>query len=217
MVETNVIIVIKQESTEKKDTYTKFTYTKDQNDLLINNYGIAEFKTSKGNPEDRFLKKFNSISSINETLKGQEIIIRARLQSSRCKGKTAFLVLREGFFNVQAVMFVGDKISPQMIKFADAIPIESIIEIKGTVTSPDKPVESCTQKTVEISIGTIHCVVDSIPTLPFQLSDANRKINPELEEDGPVVDKKVTPVQQVLTEIVNNEQKELTEEEKKKK
>ncbi len=78
-------------------------------------------------------------------------------------------------------MFAGDNISPQMIKFSGAIPIESIVEVEGLIKIPMKPIDSCTQQNVELEIQKLYCVVDSVSMLPFQLEDANRKVNPELE------------------------------------
>ena len=177
------------------EKHTKFTFEKDMTDKFVSNYGIAEFKSSQGDPNKRYDKVFLKINELNESFKDKIIILRARLQASRCKGKSAFLVFREGFYNIQGVMFAGETISPQMIKFAGAIPIESIVEVEGTIKVPQKPIESCTQQNVELEIQKIYCVVDSIPMLPFQLEDANRKVNPELEEEGhqqPIVTSEVT-------------------------
>jgi aspartyl-tRNA synthetase len=161
----------------------KFTYDKDSSDKLSDLYGIAPFKQSQVDPNKRYEKVFLQISELNESLKDKSILLKARLQNSRVKGKSGFLVFRQGFYNVQGVMFAGEKISPQFIKFAAAIPIESIVEVEGIVKITKNPIESCTQKNIELEITKLYCVVDSISMLPFQLEDANRKGNPEEEEE----------------------------------
>uniref|UniRef100_A0A673YDM8 Aspartate--tRNA ligase, cytoplasmic n=1 Tax=Salmo trutta TaxID=8032 RepID=A0A673YDM8_SALTR len=48
----------------------------------------------------------------------QLIWVRARIHTSRAKGKQCFLVLRQQQFNVQALVAVGERASKQMVKFA---------------------------------------------------------------------------------------------------
>ena len=50
----------------------------------------------------------------------------------------------------QIGVFVTEKVSKAMLKFVSAISRESIVDIQGTVQKVDAPVESCTQKTVEV-------------------------------------------------------------------
>ena len=93
-------------------------------------------------------------------------------------------MLREGVYTVQGCMFVTDNVvSKQMLNFVNAIHPESIIQIESKVKKTEKPVESCTQKNVEINITSIFLVVDATNVLPFQMEDACRKVNPEMEED----------------------------------
>ena len=40
----------------------------------------------------------------------QTVKLRARLQNSPIKGKNGFLVLREGFFKIQACLFIEEGI-----------------------------------------------------------------------------------------------------------
>ena len=51
-----------------------------------------------------------------------------------------FIVVREQFATVQSVLFVSDVISKGMIDFSRRIPKESIIDIKATVSVPEKPI-----------------------------------------------------------------------------
>ena len=162
----------------------KYTYTKDESDPLKDKYGVLPFIQSATDPEHRFQVKFTKICEINSSLDGQMVKLRVRLQRSRIKGKSGFLVLREGVFTIQACLFVEEgKISKQMVDFAKSLRLESYIEITAKVQKVEKPVESCTQKDVELALETLFLVVSAPKVLPFQMEDALRKVNPELEED----------------------------------
>ncbi len=165
-------------------TEEKYTFTKDESDPLKDKYGVLPFIQSATDPEHRFQTKFTQISEINASLDGQNVKLRVRLQRSRIKGKSGFLVLREGVYTIQACLFVEDgKISKQMVDFAKSLRLESYIDVTAKVQKVQKPVESCTQKDVELAIETLFLVVSAPKVLPFQMEDALRKVNPELEED----------------------------------
>jgi aspartyl-tRNA synthetase len=78
------------------------------------------------------------------------------------------------------------------------------------VQKVEKPVESCTQKDVELALETLFLVVSAPKVLPFQMEDALRKVNPELEEDDYQQKKK-----EEKKEEVKEEKKEEVKEEKK--
>ena len=87
----------------------------------------------------------------------------------------AFIVAREAYATVQAVLAVGEGISKGMVTFASKIPSESIIEIVAQVSVPDRPIEGCSQQ-VELQVKEIWCCNKSVPILPFQLEDASRQV-----------------------------------------
>ena len=166
------------------NTEEKYTFTKDESDPLKDKYGVLPFIQSATDPEHRFQVKFAKICEINSSLDGQMVKLRVRLQRSRIKGKSGFLVLREGVYTIQACLFVEEgKISKQMVDFAKSLRLESYIDITAKVQKVEKPIESCTQKDVELAIETLFLVVSAPKVLPFQMEDALRKVNPELEED----------------------------------
>ena len=188
-------------------TEEKYTFTKDESDPLKDKYGVLPFIQSATDPEHRFQVKFTQISEINAQLDGQKVKLRVRLQRSSIKGKSGFLVLREGVYTIQACLFVEEgKISKQMVDFAKSLRLESYIDITAKVQKVQKPVESCTQKDVELAIETLFLVVSAPKVLPFQMEDALRKVNPELEEDD---------YQQKKKEENKEEKKEEEKEEKK--
>ena len=187
----------------------KYTFTKDESDPLKDKYGVLPFIQSATDPEHRFQVKFTKICEINSSLDGQMVKLRVRLQRSRIKGKSGFLVLREGVFTIQACLFVEEgKISKQMVDFAKSLRLESYIEITAKVQKVEKPVESCTQKDVELAIETLFLVVSAPKVLPFQMEDALRKVNPELEEDDYQQKKKEEKKEEPKEEEKKEEEKE---------
>ena len=197
-------------------TEEKYTYTKDESDPLKDKYGILPFIQSATDPEHRFQVKFTKISEINASLDGQNVKLRVRLQRSRIKGKSGFLVLREGVFTIQACLFVEEgKISKQMVDFAKSLRLESYIDVTAKVQKVQKPVESCTQKDVELAIETLFLVVSAPKVLPFQMEDALRKVNPELEEDDYQQKKKEENKEEKKEEKEENKEEEKKEGENK--
>lgn len=59
-----------------------------------------------------------------------------------------------------------------MIKYVNSVPLESVVDIYGTLASAD--VKSCSQSTVELQIMKIFTVSRAPVTLPFLLEDASR-------------------------------------------
>uniref|UniRef100_A0A668SZK8 Aspartate--tRNA ligase, cytoplasmic n=1 Tax=Oreochromis aureus TaxID=47969 RepID=A0A668SZK8_OREAU len=113
----------------------------------------------------------------------QLIWLRARVHTSRAKGKQCFLVLRQQQFNVQALVAVGDRASKQMVKFAANITKESIVDVEATVRKVEQKIESCSQQDVELHVERIFVISQAEPRLPLQLEDAVRP-DGEGEEEG---------------------------------
>uniref|UniRef100_A0A0N4ZA74 Aspartate--tRNA ligase, cytoplasmic n=1 Tax=Parastrongyloides trichosuri TaxID=131310 RepID=A0A0N4ZA74_PARTI len=140
----------------------------DVSEGLYGSYGLIQ----SGEKKDI---TFTEVKDINSSLNKKEVWIRGRLHNSRVKGKTAFFVIRQRIHSIQALMFVGEKISKQMIKFVDSIPKESIVDILGEVSTVPQEIQSCTQKDVELSIKQFFVVSTAEPRLPLQIEDAARK------------------------------------------
>jgi nondiscriminating aspartyl-tRNA synthetase len=68
-----------------------------------------------------------------------------------------------------------------MVKYIDGLPAESVVDMAGVLKVPDTPVDSVTQKMVELHITSFHCVCKSKASLPFQIEDAMR---PEAAEEA---------------------------------
>ncbi|VDK55200.1 unnamed protein product [Anisakis simplex] len=117
---------------------------------------------------------FVDVKDVTAEKVDKEVWIRGRLHTSRSKGKTCFVVVRQRVHSIQAMLFVGDKISKQMLKFVSNIPKESIIDVLGTVRKVDQEITSCTQKDVELHVLQVHVVSTAEPVLPLQIEDASR-------------------------------------------
>jgi aspartyl-tRNA synthetase len=115
-------------------------------------------------------REFVPVCKLHAIAAGKNIWVRARAQNVRKQGsKLSFLVLRDDLETVQAVV----AITPEMAKFAGAIPKESVIDVYGTITTPPEPLRGCTQSNVEISVERIYCL-SRAEALPLQLEDLSR-------------------------------------------
>ncbi|XP_050387947.1 uncharacterized protein LOC126804755 [Argentina anserina] len=117
-----------------------------------------------------------SIKDIQTNLVGQQIWVRGRLHSSRCKGKQAFFVLRQQHFTVQAILRVaeGTQVTKDMITFAAGLPKESIIDVYGLVKQSPVKIESCSQTDVELELSQVYAVSRSDARLAVQIEDLSR-------------------------------------------
>ena len=57
------------------------------------------------------------IREINPSMENNVIWVRGRLHTSRGTGRQCFIVLRDQQATMQAIVFVGEKISKQMVKY----------------------------------------------------------------------------------------------------
>ncbi|CAD6198248.1 unnamed protein product [Caenorhabditis auriculariae] len=127
---------------------------------------------------------FTPVKGVSGDLAGQKVWLRGRVHNIRAKGKTCFIVLRQGIYTIQVSLFVTEKISKQMIKFVAGISKESIIDVEGSVEKVENPVDSCTQKDVELLASQVFVVSASDPRLPLQIEDASRSAPTEEEKAG---------------------------------
>ena len=161
---------------QQKSVGDQQEWKKDPNDSCAAKFGDCELNRSQSDPELRYAKKYTEVHELDETHAGQEVLIRGRLHSSRAAGKKlVFIVIRERFATVQAILAVNEpEVSPGMAEYARRIPKESIIEVKAKVVLPEKPIEGCSQK-IELQITEVWTINKSAPILPFQLEDAARR------------------------------------------
>ncbi|KAG5497815.1 hypothetical protein GH5_02605 [Leishmania sp. Ghana 2012 LV757] len=108
-------------------------------------------------------------------LRDKTVLIRARVSTTRKKGKVAFMVLRDGGDSVQAMVAVEGDVPKEMIDFIGQIPSESVVDVEATVCEAEKPITSTSHSTIELKMKKIHTVTESLRTLPFTLEDASRR------------------------------------------
>uniref|UniRef100_A0A672YWU1 Aspartate--tRNA ligase, cytoplasmic n=1 Tax=Sphaeramia orbicularis TaxID=375764 RepID=A0A672YWU1_9TELE len=155
---------------------------------------------------DRVLVK---VQDLTPDKADQLIWLRARVHTSRAKGKQCFLVLRQQQFNVQALVAVGDRASKQMVKFAANINKESIVDVEAVVRKVEQKIESCSQQDVELHMERIFVISQAEPRLPLQLEDAVRPdgegeeegratVNQDTKLDNRVIDLRTTTSQAVF-------------------
>lgn len=126
-------------------------------------------------------RTWTPIESLVPALEGQTVLVRGFLQNTRAVGRGVFVVVRSTMFTVQGVCFqdggggtASSGVSAEMVRYVSGLPAESIVDMEGTVTVPDRPVEACTQSFCEIRVTRFHCVTKAKRAMPFQLEDAMR-------------------------------------------
>ena len=119
-------------------------------------------------------KIWTAVQNLKPALAGEDVLVRGYLQTTRAVGKGVFVLVRSALYSVQGVAFESKSISNAMIKYIAGLPSESVVNMQGRVSVPDQPVESSTQKLVEIQISSFHCVCKAKQALPFQMEDACR-------------------------------------------
>eukprot|EP01116_Phalansterium_solitarium_P002835 TRINITY_DN1312_c0_g1_i1.p1 TRINITY_DN1312_c0_g1~~TRINITY_DN1312_c0_g1_i1.p1 ORF type:complete len:601 (+),score=228.22 TRINITY_DN1312_c0_g1_i1:75-1805(+) len=133
------------------------------------NYGVLPLNQSADRPG----RKYVDVSALDESLAGQTVLVQARVNNSRGKGNLVFLVLRQSFATVQAVVAKSGDVTKGFVAFAAGLSKETIVAVEGTVTVPKEKIETTSQQTVEILVTKLH-VVSAAATLPMQLEDAAR-------------------------------------------
>lgn len=123
--------------------------------------------------------RWTKIGDLSKELEGKEVLVRGFLHTSRGVGKMSFSLVRSSLYTVQCVAFESEDIPAAMIKYMTGVPVESIVDVYGTLTVPEKPVEGATQSNVEIQVTKFHCVHKATAAMPFQMEDACR---PEAKE-----------------------------------
>mmetsp|Transcript_8177 Transcript_8177/g.7324 ORF Transcript_8177/g.7324 Transcript_8177/m.7324 type:complete len:602 (+) Transcript_8177:35-1840(+) len=131
-------------------------------------------------------KNYRRIEELTEDKAGLTIWIRGRVAVSRSVGKGVFIVLRQGFNTVQAVIYPGGNTTRAFVKYSASVSLESIVDLKAEITIPNSPILSTTLKNIELSVSEIH-VVSRAVDVPFSVEDAGRNIVEAAEKSLPTV------------------------------
>ncbi|XP_070175500.1 aspartate--tRNA ligase, cytoplasmic-like isoform X2 [Littorina saxatilis] len=141
-----------------------------ENDVAEGRYGNLPLNQS----QEKIERKIYKVCELTPDLADKKVWVRARLHTSRAKGKQCFFVLRQQKWTVQALSAVGDRVSKQMVKFIAGITKESIIDVEGFVRKVGQKIESCSQQDVELHAEQVFVVSASAQRLPLQIEDASR-------------------------------------------
>ena len=148
------------------------------------------------------------IISMRQLTANAKVTIHARVQNIRSQtAKLCFLLLRDGFATVQAVVAAGDEstfVSRQMVKWVSSLSAESIVQVSGLVQKPKEPVNSASISGLEIHAQKLYVLAGCVSQVPMQLESA---LLPELKdgEEEDAVDSKTskTPKVSLKTRLDN--------------
>jgi aspartyl-tRNA synthetase len=136
-------------------------------------FGYSELHQSKAKSD----RVWTPLSELDASKDGQTVLVRARLHSTRAKGKLAFLVVRERLETLQVCVAASEEagIPVEMVSFVSrGVPAESIVEIEGTVSVPPNPLKSVTRSEVELTAARIFVLSRAAPSLPIRVEDCER-------------------------------------------
>jgi aspartyl-tRNA synthetase len=115
-----------------------------------------------------------------ESLEDKEITFRCWVENARTQSaKLGFLNLRQGLNTIQAVVAASEKLSKQMVKFAQNVSTESTLAVTGFVKRVKEPINSATIKNFEIHITKLFVEVKAESPMPLQVVDAERPLPSE--------------------------------------
>ena len=157
-----------------------------QPDPLADKYGDLPLIQSQTQNKYTFTELSDLDALLTKEGDTKQVRLRGRLHAVRGKGKSAFVVLRDGTSTVQVVFFVDAEskvVSKGMIKYVTSITKESIVDIEGLAVRPKQAVEGCTIKHVEIQGNGVNCISRARP-LPFEIADACRREDDEGAQVG---------------------------------
>lgn len=127
------------------------------NGIAFGDYSLMASQTETG-------RQFVDVKMIGQeggAKAGDVVWIRGRVSGVRAKGNALFVVIRSGSFHTIQTCHFKDKLDPEnskrMMKYASAIPFESIVDIMGIISSAD--VKSCTVSTMEIHIQKVRALL----------------------------------------------------------
>ncbi|EKG05814.1 aspartyl-tRNA synthetase, putative [Trypanosoma cruzi] len=120
-------------------------------------------------------KKFSGIYALTKEHVGKTVTVRARVDTTRKKGKLAFMVLRDGTDSIQAMAAVAEDVPKEMVDFIGQIPCESIVDVEAIVCGVEQPITSTSQQEIELKVNKIHVLSEALRVLPFTLEDASRR------------------------------------------
>jgi nondiscriminating aspartyl-tRNA synthetase len=128
-------------------------------------------------------EQYKDTSNMDEA-GGPQIVFRGIVENARAQGaKLTFITFRQGLDTIQAVVAESETLSRQMVKFAGKIPSESVVLVHGLVKKPKELVKSTTIQHLELHVKKLFIVAKADAQLPMQVTDAERPIPAEGEDE----------------------------------
>jgi aspartyl-tRNA synthetase len=121
-----------------------------EHDYAQENYGDLPLIQSQSRPNE----KRTEIYSLSAEMDGQDVIMRARIHTTRAQGaKMVFMNLRQRADTVQVLLAQNkETISKPMVKWVEHLPIEAIVLVYGTVKKSPEHIKSATIGDVEVHV-----------------------------------------------------------------
>ena len=109
------------------------------------------------------------IQDVTPSRIGEEILFRGRVHVVRkMSARLAFLVFRQQLSTLQGVIYeVDGDVTAHMVKWAEDIPVGSVVLVKGKLQRPEQIVKGATIHEVELLISDIHVISRREEATPF--------------------------------------------------
>lgn len=109
------------------------------------------------------------MSSFSEEDVDKEVVFQARVHTVRkVSTRLVFFVFRQQIITMQGVLEEhAAHASAHMLKWAEHVPTESIVLVKGFIQHPREPVKGTTIHNIELSIRELHIISEPTESLPF--------------------------------------------------
>jgi len=115
---------------------------------------------------------YTDIRCLSTSIIQSKIWIQGRVDYIRTTGNNCFITLRYGSITLQLVIFKKKLENTEDFKQYTKIPLESIIDVYGSLQMTNFPITSTSYKNIEMIVDIIKIANKSEP-LPFSLVDAN--------------------------------------------
>ncbi|KKY17766.1 putative aspartyl-trna synthetase [Phaeomoniella chlamydospora] len=104
----------------------------------------------------------------------------------RQSAKLAFFVFREQIHIIQGVLaFEENKISEHMIHWAEHLPRETLVHVRGTLQKPKDAVRDATIENLEILVESLHVIASVEEPIGIDVHDMAKMIYDEDEDEEP--------------------------------
>jgi aspartyl-tRNA synthetase len=109
------------------------------------------------------------------------VFFEARVHAvRRMSAKLVFLVLRQQIHTLQAVLKLSDRVSEHFVRWAEHVPVESVVLCKGHLRHPQEAVQATSIHHLEIIVDSLHIVAAPTKQLPFTVQQASM---PRIDEE----------------------------------